>query len=245
MSNLYNRLEDLGWLIKGVDSLFPETCDKRLEQLLDGYEDCSPPLTLITESGKSYQHEAEIQTKNDRLVLKRPGDWENPGGPFHLFFQGVDKYWYFFQTSVMHGGTQSLQINIPDKIYYLQRRRHKRVTAPSGTRAIFKTNDKIMDSVHVTDISVGGMLICSGTPINKYPVNSLINEIFIAIPPKVDGSVCKSRTILPLIREAKVVRSFIEQDTSLTCFGFSFNHGGSYEVEKLDKLVDDIDNQLL
>lgn len=244
MPNKLNKPNNLDLFIEGSDSLFPEISAKNMGQILNGCEECHLPLTILTEGGEIHQHESEVKLRDNVLEFDLPLNWQIPDGFFHLFFQGVDNCWYFIPGSELGDLPGAFSLALTDPIYCLQRRRYKRVSAPSGTRAIFKLDNTIMDSVHVTDISAGGMQVCSGISSERYPVNSLINEIFIAIPPKTNGSVCKSRRIMPLIRQGKIVRSFVDQESHLSCFGVSFSNDSSYVRKNLEELVGYIENSL-
>ena len=237
MTNNNILLQKIGWLIEGADNLFPEASNQTLNQITSGVENNRLPLTIITENGKTYQLEAKIKIKNEMIDFARPSGWDTPSGFFHVFFQKVGKCWHFFQARELPGDSASLRLTLPDTIYFLQKRRYRRIPAPSGTRAIFKFNNTLMDSVHVTDISVGGMLMCASTLGKNYPVNALLSEIFLAIPSKIDGEGCHSRIILPLIRQGKVVRSFVDHKSCLSCYGVSFAQESSSVAENLKELV--------
>ena len=81
-----------------------------------------------------------------------------PGNKCHFEFNGPDKIRYNFTTSVIKVEKDDISLNLPEFIRRIQRRKHFRVKAPSGTKLICKIMDKRME-FDVLNISEGGIYI--------------------------------------------------------------------------------------
>ena len=121
-----------------------------------------------------------------------------------------------------------------DTTLFTEKRRAKRIIAPSGTTALFLSSTGSLDTVCVGDISVNGMLLCGYNSEEKYPANSLIYNIYVDIPP------CKSsagkRTCI-LIDRGKVVRSLYDQASKTFCYGIELMYKSSYTKNIIEGLV--------
>ena len=121
-----------------------------------------------------------------------------------------------------------------DTTFVSEKRRAKRILAPVGTMALIKDGTGSMYRAGVRDISVVGILIYGYTSGGVYPVNTLIKNIFIDIPP------CKlwnTMKVCLLIDTGKVVRSFFDQISKTFCYGIELENDSSYMKGKLENLI--------
>ena len=91
-----------------------------------------------------------------------------------------------------------------------------------------------MASARVKDISEGGMLVFHNSGKDKYPVDSIIKEIFITISPK---QTTGSRRIAPLINKGEVVRAYCDHEQGISYYGVRFLYKSAYVKEKTRDLV--------
>jgi len=242
-SLLINLARNAPWLIEGGNSLFPETLQGSVSELLGGIRDNR--LTIITDDGQVYEQYQSLEITNGEIRLEKPAAWQDSTASFHVFFKNRDNTWNFFlaQNGVCY--PTALLIETPESIFSLQRRRYKRALAPVGTKAIFKGSGNHLNSAHVQDISEGGMRICIASTKDNYPADSIINEIFITIPPKTRKDRTNvGRTILPLISSGKVVRIFYDLEHSVSCYGISFSCDSTYVKESVRRLLFDLTEDL-
>ncbi len=115
-----------------------------------------------------------------------------------------------------------------------EKRRAKRIPAPVGTTVFLRNSSGSLAKIGVKDISAVGLLVSGYDLIERYPINTSINNIIINIPQ------CKlsanSRTCL-LIESGKVVRSFIDRVSGTVCYGIEFVNDSYYTKKKLESLV--------
>ena len=99
-------------------------------------------------------------------------------------------------------------------IYNSEKRRAKRIPAPVGTTVFLRNSSGSLAQIGVKDISIVGLIVSGYDSIERYPINTSINNIVINIPQ------CElranSRTCL-LIERGKVVRSFIDRISGTVC----------------------------
>jgi len=245
MVNNNNELliaKSLGWLGEDEKDIFQDSSMENTENFLTSIKDNNFFLTIISDNGRIYQQSLPVRISRDEILIKKPDGWENKFKSFHVFFPKIDNKWNFFSANVKGHSSDILTINIPGKVYFLQKRGHRRFPVPPGTKAFFKENGAMdIDIVQVQDISAGGMLICQRPSGDKYSIDSLINQIFIMIPPIIEnGEISSSKKISPLITQGKIVHSFFNQETSLACYGISFLYQSSYIKKIVTDFVDEL-----
>ncbi len=231
-----NLAKTAPWLIDDGTNLFAETLPGTVSELLGGIRDNR--LTIITGEGQVFEQYQTLEINHGKIKVEKPYGWKDSTDSFHVFFRNQESSWNFFQVNDVTCYPSALQMSPPEKIYFLQRRRYRRVLAPLGTKAIFKGLDNRIDTAHVQDLSEGGMLMCVNSAKDKFPSDSIINEIFITIPPKIKKDQTNIvRRITPLINSGKVVRTFYDHEHSISYYGISFFSNSSYVKESVNRLV--------
>jgi len=241
-SLLINLARNAPWLIEGETDLFPEALHGSVAELMEGIRDNR--LAIITDDGQLYEQYQHLEIIDGGIKIEKPAHWKDSTGSFHVFFINKDSRWNFFpaQNTVCH--PSALRIDQPEKIYLLQRRRYKRVLAPIGTRATFIGLNGI-DSVYVQDISEGGMQVCINSAKDKYPTGSIINDIFItSLPKRKKNQANSTRRTIPLINSGKVVRSFYDQEQSLSYYGIFFSSDSVYVKEGISRMINALEGDL-
>ena len=117
---------------------------------------------------------------------------------------------------------------------FLEKRRAKRIAAPDGTTVLLRWDNGPLGPIDLMDISVAGMLICNYNNEKMYPVNSLINDIIIDIPP---CELSNNSKIWLLINYGKVVRSFVDEVSKTSYYGIELIDENPYVKEKIASLV--------
>jgi hypothetical protein len=233
---LSNLTRNAPWLIEGRTDLFPEALQEPVSELIRGIRD--NPLTIISDGGQIYEQYQCLEIANGEIKIEKPSGWEDSTGSFHVFFKNKNNLWNFFLAQNTNCYPSEIIIGPPEKIFFLQRRRYKRVHAPNGTRATFKGPDNHIDSAHVKDISEGGMQICISSTKDKFPSGSIINEIFITTPPmRRRNQEHITRWTIPLVNSGKVVRSFYDQDHYVSRYGISFSCDSTYVKENIRRML--------
>ena len=233
--------EDLAepWLID-QRSFFPSENQENIAENLQELKDNHAMLTLVAAHGKVYSNVVLINIAEGKLQIDKPLDWVENGDAFRIFYRDQDDYWCFFYSADVAAEPFSIAIDIPGRLFYLQRRRHKRIPVPVGTRAMVKKNgNDLMKTVYVMDISAAGMLFCNGALADEFPVDSFIKDIIVSIPPlqeKADGT----RRLSPLIRKGRVVRTFVDNKTKRSCYGISFEYDSSDVQQSLCRMISEI-----
>lgn len=231
-----NLARNAPWLMEGKSDLFPDIMQGSVSELLGGIRDNR--LTIITDGGRVYEQYQSLEISNGKIKIEKPHGWKAPTESFHVFFKNRNNSWNFFQAENSVCYPAAIQIDPPKKIFFLQKRRFHRVLAPIGTKAIFRGHDNHLDTAHVQDISEGGMLVCINSAQDRYPADSIIEDIFITIPPKIKKDQANIvRRITPLISNGKVVRSFYDQEHSISSYGISFSCNSVYVKESVSRLV--------
>ena len=201
-------------------------------------------LTLVTAHGGLYNEVLMIGIDGNKIQIDRPLDWEENGDSFRIFYRDSNDRWCFFYSGEPSTGPFSISLDMPGRLFYLQRRISKRVPVPVGTRAMVKRDvSHLMKTVYLMDISEAGMLFCDGASEVGYPVGSFINDIVVSLPPQpLNGSTIDSglRKVLPLIHKGRVVRTFVDKQTGRNCCGVEFSHGSSYVKDTLRRKISNI-----
>lgn len=245
-----NNLELLGniekkapWLIDDNEIYAPATINENARQVINDIRNYH--LTIMADNGRVYRQYLTIYIENGKINIDKPFKWLDTTKSFHVFFLNKNKKWHFFQIHNAKTGNSTISAKIPDKIYTLLRRRHRRVPAPTGTKVIFKNPSCIIDIMHVKNISEGGMLICDNSRVNKYPLDSTINEIFLTIPPdKKSGATNTSHRVLPFITQGRVIRSYLDKETSISHYAISFQHENINFSKRFNQVINDFENCL-
>lgn len=86
-----------------------------------------------------------------------------------------------FETRVVRSLPQTLQVELPESIVRMQRRRYVRVVARSGTEIIFQRNNGNMVIANVKDYGLGGISFFT-PPFFSLAMDEFIGEIDIRIP---------------------------------------------------------------
>jgi hypothetical protein len=237
ISNLRaNLARNAPWLIEGGSNIYPEPLQGSSSELLAGIRDNR--LTIITDSGQVYEQYQTLEIVKGKIKIEKPYGWKESTKSFHVFFKNRNGNWNFFAAKTTECYPLTLLIQSPKKVFALQKRRYQRILAPIGTKALFKGDRNRIDSAHVHDISESGMLICVNSGRDRYMDDSIINEIFITIPPKIKKDQDNiARRITPLISNGKVVRNFYDQEHSISYYGVSFLYSSGYVKESVSRLV--------
>lgn len=233
---ILNIARNSPWLNGEGENLFPEVVRGNTREILSEIRDNR--LTIITERGKVYEQHQPLDIITGKIQIDKPFGWRDSNELFYLFFKNKHGIWNYFRAenaASYHSVFQiNLQIKPPDKIFYLQKRRYHRVETPIGTKVIFKAIDNHMDNAQVNNLSEGGMLVCHNSGKEKYPVDSIIKEIFIAIPP---NQTTAGRHITPLINKGVVVRAIYDHEQGISYYGIRFFFKSAYLKEKARALV--------
>lgn len=196
-------------------------------------------LVLASADGVRYGNTILINFDAQYLSIDKPNGFDDSKIlAFRIYFQDVSEVWNFFEVKTVTDGPYSLCATYPEQMYRLQRRRCLRVDVPEGTRTVFWIGDIIHNGGYVKNISVAGMLICTGSSEEKFAENSIISDIAIALPlpmdKKGDEDEPGGRTLLPVMTWGRIVRSFRDEETNFICHGISFA-GNSDVVEELEE----------
>lgn len=199
-------------------------------------------MTLVVDDGQVFEKCLLTNIDDGMLHIDKPLDWNGHNGSFRVFFRDHENYWRFFRTDKHSHNPFSLSVEVPSELFLLQRRRYKRVAVPPGTRAIAKTGRSVMTTLCVRDISASGLLFCSSVPDEEYPIDDFFQDIVISVPQSSESaSEIPVRKVMPLINSGRIVRTFVDGDTSRSCFGISFEYESNYVREELCRLVKDVE----
>jgi len=128
----------------------------------------------------------------------------------HFNFTGPDNLEYIFTTSVGKFYDNEIRINFPDYIERLQRRRYFRLSAPTGTKLFFES-DQIQREINLINISMRGTLGLLNTfngKDQKKPVfkkEDSFKNITIIFPPVIKEDGQEVRVNKAIIRRAEHV----------------------------------------
>ena len=111
-------------------------------------------LTMVTRIPKD--------TTASFFAIDPPRDFKNTitkldKWEIHFNFNGPDNLEYIFTTSEGEFYDNEIRINFPDYIERLQRRRYFRLSAPTGTKLFFES-DQIQREINLINISMRGTL---------------------------------------------------------------------------------------
>ena len=218
---------------EGSESLFSTIRDgKRIETILNEARELHLFMTPVAGDGRIFSRSLLIGLNSGILQVDKPLDWDENITDFRLFFRRVDNFWHGFKVGDFVINPFTISFSLPEEICFLQRRRSPRMTLPNGSWALLRKNGKLMNSLSVRNISVDGMLICTGSKTFGMDREVELRDIIISIP--ADGS--KPGRILPPIDKGAVVRSFFEEESNSYCHGVSFRYDSPYVREALSWL---------
>ncbi len=233
---ILNIARNSPWLNGEGENLFPEVVRGDISEILSEIRENR--LTIITERGQVYEQRQPLNIINGKIQIEKPFGWRDTNKSFYFFFRNRHGIWNYFPAINAASYPSILQINLqikpPEEIYYLQKRRYHRVATPIGTKVIFRKIGNHMASARVKDISEGGMLVFHNSGKDRYPVDSIIKEIFITISPK---QTTGSRRIAPLINKGEVVRAYCDHEQGISYYGVRFLYKSAYVKEKTRDLV--------
>ena len=111
-------------------------------------------LTMVTRIPKDENASffAIDPPRDFRNTVSKLGTWE-----IHFNFNGPDNLEYIFTTSGGKFYDNEIQINFPDYIERLQRRRYFRLSVPAGTKLFFES-DQVQREINLINISMRGTL---------------------------------------------------------------------------------------
>lgn len=111
-------------------------------------------LTMVTRipSNEKASFFAIDPPRDFRNTVSKLGTWE-----IHFNFNGPDNLEYIFTTSGGKFYDNEIQINLPDYIERLQRRRYFRLSVPAGTKLFFES-DQVQREINLINISMRGTL---------------------------------------------------------------------------------------
>lgn len=231
------------WLID-QRSFYPSENNETISEHLAALKENHTMLTLVTAHGTVYSDVLLIVVNGEKIQIDKPLDWEENGDTFRVFYRDQNDYWCFFYSGKASARPFSLSLDIPGRLFYLQRRRYERVPVPVGTRAMVKKNgNDLMQTVYVMDLSAAGMLFCCGASTHEYPVDSILKDIIVSVPHhqgKADDANFSTRKLSPLIQKGKIVRTFVDNKTSRSCYGISFEYDSSYVKDTLCRMISEI-----
>lgn len=211
-----------------IDS--PELIEKSLHVIANDYV----MLVLASLSGRRYGNTILIKFDQETLAIDKPVDFDEKSiEHFRIYFQDILDVWSFFEVRTISDCPHTLCATYPEALYRLHRRQYHRVDVPKGTRTVFWENNNLRDGGFVKDLSVAGMLICTGSTEEQFQENAVINEIAIALPfhPSSQRKNDEERVVLPVIRKGRIVRSFKDKETNLICHGIAFDNDAEEEQE--------------
>lgn len=111
-------------------------------------------LTMVTRIPKDEKASffAIDPPRDFRNTVSKLGTWE-----IRFNFNGPDNLEYIFTTSGGKFYDNEIQINFPDYIERLQRRRYFRISVPTGTKLFFES-DQVQREINLINISMRGTL---------------------------------------------------------------------------------------
>ena len=215
-------------------------------KLVQSVRDNHVSLTLVSAVDNICQQSLLIKISDNSLQIDKPLDWDKSVDSFRVFFRDMQQRWNFFLASNLTDFPFSLTIAMPEELHTLQRRSCSRVKVPFGTRALVKTGNDIISTVFVNDLSAAGMSMCNDPTGGDYATDSVIKDIVVSIPNSTfSGESRASRKVLPLISQGRIVRSFVDHETSRPCYGISFDHDSNYVKETIRQAVSEFEREIL
>jgi hypothetical protein len=206
---------------------------ERIIGMLDEAREQHLFLVLVTEAGLAFPQSLLISLVRDAMHIDKPLDWDDSITTFRVFFRSKGGRWLFFKAENAQPMPFSLFVEVPAQIGVLQRRSHPRIKVPQGTKAIVKKDGRMLNSFYVRDISPAGMLVCTASPSSGLSLESVLNDIVIALP---DNGTKLGRLLTP-IDQGQVVRTFFEEESNIHCHGIAFNYESAYVREALARIA--------
>ncbi len=157
-----------------------------------------------------------VDFNDSRLLIDKPRDWPGKRKTIRVIFRDKARLWNHFYCKVMQATKDTLVTTFPAQFFLLQRRQHYRVEAPRGSTVSFGYKERQIDGLEVKNISAGGLLMCSRSPL-EFPPQADIHDLLIALPVK-DAS----EPLLLTCRKATIVRSEEIKHSKSVCFGVEF-----------------------
>ncbi|MDI6762188.1 MAG: PilZ domain-containing protein [Thermodesulfobacteriota bacterium] len=116
------------------------------------------------------------KVKGTEKVISR---YEKNG--LHFEFLEKDGVSCWFKTRLIRSQPGTLQTELPESIFRMQRRRYVRIGARSGTEVLFQRNNGRMVSAKVRDYGLGGISFFT-PPFFNLSMDELVGEIDLRIP---------------------------------------------------------------
>ena len=157
-----------------------------------------------------------VDFSESRLRIDKPRDWPDRSRSIRVIFRDKNNLWNHFYCKVVQTTKDTLVTTFPSQFFVLQRRQHYRVEAPSGSTVSFTYKDRLYDGFLVKNISAGGLLMCSRTPV-EFPPQADIGELVITVP-----LADEPEPLTLFCRKAAIVRSESRPRAKLSCFGVEF-----------------------
>ena len=169
---------------------------------------------FITLSYKGYQSFGTILEKvtNTELVFDKPKDWIEKPARIRVSFKTSSKVAHHFYTHVISVTRNNLHLELPKKIYRLQRRTHYRIDLPLGSIATFMYNGKKC-KFNIKDVSLSGMLLYTAIDGGFSKSITEINTISVSpASPEEQGFALK-------IKKGRIVRSTYNKKKKIFFYG--------------------------
>jgi hypothetical protein len=238
-----DELKTAPWAINKRD--FARNDDQEVvERTLNVIRNDHVMLVLASIDGHRYGNTILINSDDETLSIDKPIDFdEETISDFRIYFKDITNVWSFFEVTVISDCPYSLCATYPESIYRLQRRRCHRVETPVGTRTVFWIEDTIHNGGYVKDLSASGMMICTGSPEEKFKDNSIVNDIAVALPQHQSSEKRddEGRIVLPVINTGRIVRSFRDKSTDHVCHGIAFCGEDECTEERIETIVQKIE----
>jgi len=162
-------------------------------------------LTMITRipKDKNVSFFTIDPPRDFRNTVSKLGTWE-----IHFNFKGPDNLEYIFTTSGGKFYGNEIQINFPDYIERLQRRRYFRLSVPTGTKLFFES-DQVQREINLINISMRGTLGLLKTFNEKdqkkpiFKTDDYLKNIEIVFPSDTKDNEQKLRIKKAIIRRAE------------------------------------------
>ena len=240
---LANITRKAPWLLEEGKTFFPEIVPGESRQILNKVTDFD--LVIITAQGRVFKQYLIMEIIEDRVVIDTPFEWDHSISSFHLFFRNKNNILNYFEVNGVSSDQEKISARIPKEICVLQKRRFERSLTPLGTKVIFRNQDKQIDFAFVHDISEGGMLLWTGDPKLRYPVDTTLQEIFIMLPTEtLSSETDDSHRVLPYITHGKIVRAEVDQSSSVSRYGILFVHENIILYKRFNALIAKLKKQL-
>ena len=165
------------------------------------------------------------------VAIDKPVDWPGTSKRVRVLFRDESNVWNYFTATVVQETKDTVKTEFPTELFRLQRRAYFRVSVPAGTTASFRRGERRYEGLVVSNLSVGGMLVC--TPAAGVPKGLkeqvTIEEIELLIP---DEEAEDGVLVLP-VRKGVIVRAFADDNKEAVCFGVQFAPAAREEEQLL------------